>query len=394
MSAGTIALTNNSANVTGTGTAFTTDLKAGDFIVVIVGGVTYTLGVKTITSATALTLITAYGGPTATGNAWTAVPNATLVGITAQVAADVAKAIRGLNLDKANWQQVFSGTGTITVTLPDGSTYTGPAWSSITNSLAAKAAKGANSDITSLAGLTTALAVSQGGTGATTAAAARTSLGLGTTSTVSLASMELFASSPFIDFHFNNSQDDYNVRLINDVSGVMKVVGQMDASASFISRQGTNGTTKRNGWNFYWGDDNRLYNWVDTTNNGYVNFTPASDKLLKTDVEYKEHLSAQFLNEVLQWRVASFKYIARGVLAESDTQLGFIANDLVEVSPECIEGDGLKDGFDPLNPENAYHLNQIAMLAKMTGAIQAQQEQIEELKMQVDKLTGGLELNS
>ncbi|MEN4905630.1 pyocin knob domain-containing S74 family peptidase [Rahnella bonaserana] len=136
MSAGTIALTNNSANVTGTGTAFTTDLKAGDFIVVIVGGVTYTLGVKTITSATALTLITAYGGPTATGNAWTAVPNATLVGITAQVAADVAKAIRGLNLDKANWQQVFSGTGNITVTLPDGSTYTGPAWNNISATLA------------------------------------------------------------------------------------------------------------------------------------------------------------------------------------------------------------------------------------------------------------------
>ncbi|WP_193333192.1 tail fiber domain-containing protein [Rahnella sp. ChDrAdgB13] len=186
MSAGTIALTNNSANVTGTGTAFTTDLKANDFIVVIVGGVTYTLGVKATTSATALTLITPYGGPTATGNAWTAVPNATLVGITAQVAADVAKAIRGLNLDKANWQQVFSGTGTITVTLPDGSTYTGPAWSSITTSLAGKAdtatvnnkaAKGSNSDITSLTGLTTALSISQGGTGSSTAATARTALG-------------------------------------------------------------------------------------------------------------------------------------------------------------------------------------------------------------------------
>jgi hypothetical protein len=133
MSAGTIALTNNSANVTGTGTAFTTDLKAGDFVVVIVGGVTYTLGVKAITSATALTLVTAYGGPTATGNAWTVVPNATLVGITAQVAADTARAIRGLNLDKANWQQVFSGTGNITVTLPDGSTYTGPSWNYLAN---------------------------------------------------------------------------------------------------------------------------------------------------------------------------------------------------------------------------------------------------------------------
>ncbi|WP_159282404.1 tail fiber domain-containing protein [Rahnella variigena] len=186
MSAGTIALTNNSANVTGTGTAFTTDLKAGDFVVVIVGGVTYTLGVKAITSATALTLVTAYGGPTATGNAWTAVPNATLVGITSQVAADVAKAIRGLNLDKANWQQVFSGTGTITVTLPDGSTYNGPSWSSLSTSLAGKAdattvngkaAKGANSDITSMAGLTTALSIEQGGTGAKTYLQALNNLG-------------------------------------------------------------------------------------------------------------------------------------------------------------------------------------------------------------------------
>jgi hypothetical protein len=41
-----------------------------------------------------------------------------------------------------------------------------------------KAAKGANSDITSLSGLTTALSVAQGGTGSTTAAAARTALGV------------------------------------------------------------------------------------------------------------------------------------------------------------------------------------------------------------------------
>ena len=164
MSAGTIALTNNSAAVTGTGTAFTTDLKGNDFIVVIVGGVTYTLGVKATASATSLTLITPYGGPTATGNAWTAVPNATLVGITAQVAADVAKAIRGLNLDKANWQQVYSGTGNITVTLPDGSTYTGPSWKYLSDNMATK--------------VLGAVPILQGGTGATTQAGAQTNLGL------------------------------------------------------------------------------------------------------------------------------------------------------------------------------------------------------------------------
>lgn len=144
MPAGTIALTNNSTAVTGSGTSFTTELKANDFIVAVVGGVTYTLGVQSVSSATGVTLTTAYNGPTASGIAWTAVPNAALVGITAQVAADVAKAIRGLNLDKANWQQVYSASGNITVTLPDGSQYSGPSWNSVVNSVSGKMDKSQN----------------------------------------------------------------------------------------------------------------------------------------------------------------------------------------------------------------------------------------------------------
>ncbi|WP_455871879.1 phage tail fiber protein [Serratia proteamaculans] len=131
MPAGTLTLTNNSAVVKGTGTALNTELKAGDFIVSVVGGVTYTLPVKTVDSATQATLIKAYDGPTQSGAAWYAVPRDAMNTITAQLAADTAKALRGLNLDKNNWQQVFSGTGNITVTLPDGSTYTGPAWGGI-----------------------------------------------------------------------------------------------------------------------------------------------------------------------------------------------------------------------------------------------------------------------
>lgn len=46
------------------------------------------------------------------------------------------------------------------------------------------ASSGANSDITSLSGLTTALSIAQGGTGGTTPAAARTGLGLGTSATL------------------------------------------------------------------------------------------------------------------------------------------------------------------------------------------------------------------
>ncbi|WP_426608363.1 tail fiber domain-containing protein [Pantoea anthophila] len=189
MPAGTIALTNNSTAVTGSGTSFTTELKANDFIVAVVGGVTYTLGVQSVNSSTGVTLITAYNGPTASGVAWIAVPNAALVGITAQVAADVAKAIRGLNLDKANWQQVYSASGNITVTLPDGSTYSGPSWNSVVNSVGGKLDK-------------------SGGT---------------MTGALFVPSLEISAATPFIDFHVGSGTTDYDVRVINDVSGQLTI---------------------------------------------------------------------------------------------------------------------------------------------------------------------------
>ncbi|BEN06011.1 tail fiber domain-containing protein [Serratia marcescens] len=141
MPAGTITLKNNSAAVTGSGTAFSTELKANDFIVVTVGQTVYTLGVKSVESNTALTLVRNFDGPSSGGLAWTPIPYGAMVTITAQTHAYTTEAIRGLLLDKNNWQQVFSGTGNITVTLPDGSTYTGPAWNSFTAALNLKADK-------------------------------------------------------------------------------------------------------------------------------------------------------------------------------------------------------------------------------------------------------------
>ncbi|CAI1681603.1 tail fiber domain-containing protein [Serratia fonticola] len=141
MPAGTITLTNNSVIVKGAGTALTAELKPGDMIVSVVGGVTYTLPVKTADNATQVALIRAYDGPTQAGVAWSAVPRDTLNAITAQLAAEASRALRGLNLDKDNWQQVFSGKGNVTVKLPDGSSFTGPAWNSFTSVLNEKATK-------------------------------------------------------------------------------------------------------------------------------------------------------------------------------------------------------------------------------------------------------------
>lgn len=183
MSAGTITLTNGSAIVGGTGTSFATELAAGDFIVSTVGGVPYTLPVKTVDSNTQVTLVSNFTGPTQSGAAWSAVPRVALNMVTAALVAQSAEALRGLNYDKQNWQSIFSGNGNVTVTLPDGTKWTGPAWNSITTTLSGKAAKGANDDITSLSGLTTALSLEQGGTGSTTVTGARKNLGLGTSAT-------------------------------------------------------------------------------------------------------------------------------------------------------------------------------------------------------------------
>ena len=172
MSAGKLTLTNNSAAVTGSGTAFTTELAAGDFIVVTVGGIPYTLAIKTLNSNTSLTLVSNYTGPTQAGAAWYAVPRVAMNLVTAALVAQSAEALRGLNYDKQNWQSIFSGTGNVTVTLPDGSSFTGPAWNSFNTALNGKADK-----------VSGAVPVNQGGTGATTKEDARTNLGLGSSAT-------------------------------------------------------------------------------------------------------------------------------------------------------------------------------------------------------------------
>lgn len=165
MSTGTLTLTQNSTEVIGSGTLFTEELEAGSVIYVSLGGVNHTLVVSGIASDSQVTLARSFTGETQSGVSWTAIPRDALIGIHAQLAADNAWSRRAAILDKQNWYQVFTGEGTITVTLPDGTTFTGPSWKYLSENMTTESGG--------------VVPVNRGGTGSTTASGARANLELG-----------------------------------------------------------------------------------------------------------------------------------------------------------------------------------------------------------------------
>lgn len=135
MSAGTLKLTNGSTAVTGTGTTFTADMTAADFVVVTVGGTVYSLAVDSVTDNTALVLSLPFTGPTTTGVAWQAVPRKTMLRVTAELNKQVTEALRLADENAINWQAVLSSPDTVNVLLPDGTTLTGFSWRKINDLL-------------------------------------------------------------------------------------------------------------------------------------------------------------------------------------------------------------------------------------------------------------------
>ncbi|WP_080317434.1 tail fiber domain-containing protein [Enterobacter hormaechei] len=170
---GTIAISGNT--LTGTGTNFT---AAGSLIR---NGCT----VIALTSPAQVFQITAIGGATSltvTPAASPAIPAGTKYSILLSdslsvdgLAQDIAETFTMYQRYMSGFADVMNGTTDVTITI-NGVAVTVPGQKSL-------AKKGANSDITSLSGLTTALSISQGGTGAKNAADARTNLGLGNAAT-------------------------------------------------------------------------------------------------------------------------------------------------------------------------------------------------------------------
>jgi hypothetical protein len=79
------------------------------------------------------------------------------------------------------------------------------------------------------------ITVERGGTGSSTTTGARTTLGVGTSDTVAFASLELYNATPVIDFHYGNGQTDYDVRLVNESTGKLKLYGNYETTGNITS---------------------------------------------------------------------------------------------------------------------------------------------------------------
>lgn len=374
MSAGTLTLTNDTDAVTGSGTAFTAELAAGDFIVVTVGGIPYTLPVKAVNNNTSLTLVSVYTGPTQSGAAWSAVPRVALNMVTAALVAQSAEALRGLNYDKQNWQQFFTADGDVTITLPDTSQTTGPSAKKLINSVSDKAKKGNNSDITSLTGLTTPLSVAQGGTGGATPADAANNIGLGQ------------KSSPFFS-QLNISTTGYAILGVQNTSRGAADVGARVSLEASVAANSRGSIIQKNNQNT---PENQIESLLPSSP-GVLAVQGTSGREYKKDIEDADTCEA--MRRIMGLRMVNFVYkddeLAR-------VRFGIIAEEAEDVAPQYVKHNQFPvPGSQVYNEEGQLVNQQYAdrpsidnnpIVMDLLGCIQNLQAQITELKLTIAAL--------
>ncbi|WP_190286007.1 MULTISPECIES: tail fiber domain-containing protein [Pantoea] len=408
---GTIAAAKDSKTVTGTGTKWADNkqgIGAGQMLLVPGSGSVQAYEIASVRSDTELTVTEAVASEIS-GSAYAIL--AFYGNSYPDFARQLAAQLKYYQSQMDGWQEIMTGTGDVTLVAPDGTSVTISSLSKLTSALAERAITGSNAQFSGL---------------------------------------ELMSQTPYIDFHYNKSEADYSVRMIcteqsaleltaasgnvslhvnggiraggaNNPGGINLYRGNGDASSlwgvnasdgnfniargpsaglnvvmgdayldkvkGIYTKRGASGVYGANKYQFYW-TGTLMECWVDASGVGTLQLTPMSDRQLKKDIVYR-HDAHKALDEVCKWQPADFKMKARGIIPETADQLGFIANDLVKVSPECVGGKGLPEDYDiEADPNNsdAYFLNQVPMIAKLTQAIQAQQIMIKELQQRLSVL--------
>ncbi|HGH4666605.1 TPA: phage tail protein [Enterobacter cloacae] len=258
---GTIAINGNTATGTGTNwTAPASQVRAGQTIIVMSNPVQM-FQISSVNSATSMT-VTPAASPALSGQKYGILvsDNISVDGL----AQAMSQLIKDYDENIGAWETfaTTSANQTITVTI-NGASVNIPG-------IGALARKGVNSDITELKGLTTALSIAQGGTGATNAVDVRTNLGLGNSAT-----RDVDNQFPTISSYLNGAAVMAQVHRDFRPLASYDLISQYPLGMTFGIQYGGNGWGGNGSTDTYTGMLT-LRGWHDATGGGYTSWQLAS----------------------------------------------------------------------------------------------------------------------
>ncbi|WP_238930871.1 tail fiber domain-containing protein, partial [Pseudomonas syringae] len=220
--------------------------------------------------------------------------------------------------------------------------------------------------------------ITKGGTGGTDGPSARAGLGLGTTDAVTIRALELTHTTPWVDFHYNNTAADYDVRLINDSAGTLTLDGRFGSKATWC-RTGLNGSRGTTGYNFNWtGSYVDVY--IDATYIGSMTLFQSDYRLKKY---IKEFSAPSFLDRIDAYRIVTYQRKNFGDVFKggSDVYQGLIAHEAKEVNPLAASGE--KDGVDENGNPRIQQLDPMALITDLMGAVKELRAELAALKASI-----------
>lgn len=226
--------------------------------------------------------------------------------------------------------------------------------------------------------LPASLPIAKGGTGGTSVAAALSNLGLGPSSAVNFAAIELSSSTPWIDFHAGSSTADYTSRLIARTAGTLLCEGSRFGATGYLTRTGESGANQNNVFNIAWTSGAAdLY--VDVTRIGSLQVT-SSDYRIKKNITTVEGVS--FLDRIDRYRVVEYEIGDFDVWKGDGTVYqGVIAHEAQEVNPRSVSGE--KDAVAENGTPLIQQLNHMAFITDLIGAVKELRAEVASLKAQL-----------
>ncbi|MCH5555691.1 tail fiber domain-containing protein [Pseudomonas syringae] len=246
--------------------------------------------------------------------------------------------------------------------------------------------------VSSLSVTAAPISIASGGTGGNSQTTARNSLGVGPDSAPTFAGLELSNNAPYIDFHYNKTAADYDVRLINSAAGILTLQGAYEvtgrlASAGTWCRAGLSAGRGGTVYNYNWTGSN-VDVWIDNTYVGTMT-------LFGSDYRFKKYIAdakvPSYRDRINAYRIVTYQRKVFGAVFRGDgtTYQGLIAHEAQAVNPLAVTGE--KDGVDENGNARIQQLDPMALITDLMGAVKELHSESVELRAELAALKASIQ---